>query len=149
MAVSGHNQHWRPRPGAPRCRMSAVLSAMTATRRLERGAVAKLPRTTIPDMGGAFVESCRQGRIRWISAMRRPTTARWPVADGYFSGHVRGAGAEVVGLGTMNPLYEKGYISNPRSKVLSITLSEEGLSRAKERLEMLVVKGSPGGICSR
>ena len=49
----------------------------------------------------------------------------------------------------MNPLYEKGYISNPRSKVLSITLSEEGLSRAKERLEMLVVKGSPGGICSR
>lgn len=36
---------------------------------------------------------------------------------------------------TMDRLHKKGYISDPRSKALSIVLSEEGLSRAKELFE--------------
>jgi hypothetical protein len=41
---------------------------------------------------------------------------------------------------TMNRLHEKGYISNPKSKALSIALSEEGLSRAKELFEKFFAK---------
>jgi hypothetical protein len=41
---------------------------------------------------------------------------------------------------TMDRLHKKGYISNPKSKALSIVLSEEGLSRAKELFEKLFAK---------
>jgi hypothetical protein len=44
---------------------------------------------------------------------------------------------------TMNRLHEKGYISNPKSKALSIALSEEGLARAKEMFETFFVR-TPG-----
>jgi hypothetical protein len=40
----------------------------------------------------------------------------------------------------MNRLHAKGYISNPKSKALSVALSEEGLSRAKELFETLFAK---------
>ena len=43
----------------------------------------------------------------------------------------------------MNRLHEKGYISNPKSKALSVALSEEGLSRAKELFETLFAKVAP------
>ncbi len=33
---------------------------------------------------------------------------------------------------TMNRLYEKGYISNPKSKAKSVTMSEEGARLAEE-----------------
>ena len=41
---------------------------------------------------------------------------------------------------TMNRLHEKGYISNPKSKAMSIVLSAEGLSRSKELFEKLFAK---------
>lgn len=43
---------------------------------------------------------------------------------------------------TMNRLHEKGYISNPKSKALSVALSAEGLSRAKEMFETFFAKVS-------
>ncbi len=44
---------------------------------------------------------------------------------------------------TMNRLHEKGYISDPKSKALSVALSEEGLSRAKELFETFFAKVTP------
>ncbi len=44
---------------------------------------------------------------------------------------------------TMNRLYQKGYISNPKSKALSVVLSEEGLSRSKELFERFFAKVTP------
>ncbi len=44
---------------------------------------------------------------------------------------------------TMNRLHEKGYISNPKSKALSVILSEEGLSRSKELFERFFAKVTP------
>jgi hypothetical protein len=41
---------------------------------------------------------------------------------------------------TMNRLHAKGYISDPRSKALSVVLSEEGLSRAKQLFETFFTK---------
>ena len=38
---------------------------------------------------------------------------------------------------TMNRLHEKGYISNPKSKALSVALTEEGYARAQELFESL------------
>ena len=35
----------------------------------------------------------------------------------------------------MNRLYEKGYISNPRSKTKSVAFTEEGQQRARELFE--------------
>lgn len=44
---------------------------------------------------------------------------------------------------TMNRLHEKGYISNPKSKALSVVLSEEGLTRSKELFETFFAKMTP------
>ncbi len=44
---------------------------------------------------------------------------------------------------TMNRLHAKGYISDPKSKALSVVLSEEGLSRAKELFETFFAKAAP------
>jgi len=41
---------------------------------------------------------------------------------------------------TMNRLHEKGYISNPKSKALSVALSDKGLVRAKELFETFFAK---------
>lgn len=41
---------------------------------------------------------------------------------------------------TMDRLHQKGYISNPKSKAMSIALSEEGLSRSKELFERFFAK---------
>ncbi len=41
---------------------------------------------------------------------------------------------------TMNRLHEKGYISDPKSKALSVVLSDEGLARAKELFETFFAK---------
>jgi len=47
---------------------------------------------------------------------------------------------------TMNRLHEKSYISNPKSKALSVALSEEGLARSRELFERLFARqgGGPG-----
>jgi hypothetical protein len=37
----------------------------------------------------------------------------------------------------MDRLHEKGFISNPKTKALSIVLTEEGLARGKQLLEEL------------
>jgi hypothetical protein len=37
----------------------------------------------------------------------------------------------------MNRLHERGYISNPKSKALSIVFTDEGLARARKLLEEL------------
>ena len=37
---------------------------------------------------------------------------------------------------TMNRLHEKGYISNPKSKAKSVTISEEGARLAEELFKM-------------
>jgi hypothetical protein len=41
---------------------------------------------------------------------------------------------------TLDRLYQKGYISDPKAKAQSFVLSEEGLSRAKELFEKLFAK---------
>ena len=41
---------------------------------------------------------------------------------------------------TMDRLHKKGYISDPKSKAMSIVMSEEGLSRSKELFEKLFSK---------
>ena len=41
---------------------------------------------------------------------------------------------------TMNRLHEKSYISNPKSKALSVVFTEEGYARAKELFESLFAK---------
>jgi len=41
---------------------------------------------------------------------------------------------------TMNRLHEKGYISNPKSKALSVVLTGEGYARAQELFEDLFTK---------
>lgn len=41
---------------------------------------------------------------------------------------------------TMDRLHKKGYISDPKSKALSIVLNEEGLSQAKELFERFFAK---------
>jgi len=43
----------------------------------------------------------------------------------------------------MNRLYEKGYITDPRSKAKSVVMTEEGLERAKRLVESLFDK-QPG-----
>ena len=40
----------------------------------------------------------------------------------------------------MDRLHEKGYISNPQSKVKSVMFTEEGLERAPKLLEALFGK---------
>jgi hypothetical protein len=40
----------------------------------------------------------------------------------------------------MDRLHEKGFISDPRSKALSVVLTEEGMARAKELLVKLFGK---------
>jgi hypothetical protein len=45
---------------------------------------------------------------------------------------------------TMNRLHEKGYISNPKSKALSVALSEEGLARSRELFERLFARHGGG-----
>ena len=35
----------------------------------------------------------------------------------------------------MDPLHEKGYISDPKSKAKSVVLTEEGMARARELFE--------------
>ncbi len=40
----------------------------------------------------------------------------------------------------MNRLYEKGLISNPRSKAKSVVLSDEGARRSKELFEKMFGK---------
>jgi hypothetical protein len=42
----------------------------------------------------------------------------------------------------LNRLHEKGYISNPRSKAKSVTLSPEGVQRSKELFEKYFTKPS-------
>jgi hypothetical protein len=39
--------------------------------------------------------------------------------------------------GTMDRLFEKGYISDPQSKAKSVVFTEEGLARSKELFERL------------
>ena len=46
---------------------------------------------------------------------------------------------------TMNRLHEKGYISEPKTKSLSVALSEEGYARARELFEGLFTKPSYPG----
>lgn len=41
---------------------------------------------------------------------------------------------------TMGRLHKKGFISDPKGKALSIVLSEEGLSRARELFEHFFAK---------
>jgi hypothetical protein len=41
---------------------------------------------------------------------------------------------------TMNRLHEKGHISNPKSKSMSVALTEEGYSKAEELFERLFAK---------
>jgi hypothetical protein len=43
---------------------------------------------------------------------------------------------------TMDRLYKKGFISNPKTRAMSIVLSEEGLTRAKEMFETFFTKTS-------
>jgi hypothetical protein len=40
----------------------------------------------------------------------------------------------------MNRLHEKGFITDPRSKALSVLLTEEGMARAEELLVKLFAK---------
>lgn len=40
----------------------------------------------------------------------------------------------------MNRLFEKGYISDPKRKAKSVTLSEEGYEKAKRRFEAKYTK---------
>lgn len=40
-------------------------------------------------------------------------------------------------LETMARLHEKGYLSNPKSKAMSVALTEEGYARAQELFESL------------
>ncbi len=47
---------------------------------------------------------------------------------------------------TMNRLHAKGYISDPKSKALSVVLSEEGLARAKEMFETFFAKASGSSV---
>jgi hypothetical protein len=42
--------------------------------------------------------------------------------------------------GTLDRLHEKGCISDPKTKAMSIMLSEEGLSRSKGLFEQLFAK---------
>ncbi len=41
----------------------------------------------------------------------------------------------------LNRLYERGLISNPRSKAKSVVLSDEGARRSKELFEKMFGKG--------
>ena len=42
--------------------------------------------------------------------------------------------------GTMNRLFEKGYISDPRSKVKSVVFTEEGIARSERLFQRLFGK---------
>ncbi len=44
---------------------------------------------------------------------------------------------------TMERLHERGLISNPASKAKSVTISEEGLRKAKEAFERLFQEAAP------
>jgi predicted GNAT superfamily acetyltransferase len=46
----------------------------------------------------------------------------------------------------MNRLFEKGYILDPRNKIKSVILTEEGLSRSRELFEKLFGKKGEGAI---
>jgi len=46
----------------------------------------------------------------------------------------------------MNRLYEKGYILDPRNKIKSVVLTEEGLVRSRELFEKLFGKKGEGAI---
>ncbi len=47
---------------------------------------------------------------------------------------------------TMNRLHEKGYISNPKSKALSVAPTEEGYARARELFEDLFTRRQQPGL---
>ena len=46
----------------------------------------------------------------------------------------------------MNRLFEKGYILDPRNKIKSVVLTEEGLSRSRELFDKLFGKKGEGAI---
>jgi hypothetical protein len=48
----------------------------------------------------------------------------------------------------MNRLHEKGFITDPRSKALSVLLTEEGLARAKALLVRLFGKRAEPGAAT-
>jgi hypothetical protein len=41
---------------------------------------------------------------------------------------------------TMNRLYEKGFIDNPRNKTKSVVFTDEGLQRSEELFEAMFAK---------
>ena len=46
---------------------------------------------------------------------------------------------------TMNRLHEKGFISNPKTKSLSVALTDEGYARSRELFEGLFTKPGDDG----
>jgi hypothetical protein len=58
-----------------------------------------------------------------------------PVADGVRCRRIRGPAWKSHDWGALDRLYEKGYISDPKSKAKSVVLSAEALQRSRELFE--------------
>ena len=57
-----------------------------------------------------------------------------------FKDHERVRAWKTLSWDVMNRLFEKGYMSDPRSKAKSVLLTEEGQERSKELFEKLYCK---------